>query len=149
VSPGAGRAELRLSRGFPRSPGCDVTPQRSAFDSDTMCTVSDIVRQKMREALGRAGCIERDFWGGITIWAGKREAPVRAEPHPTYFERPQPYLLGNLARISFTASLAKAWSLSPDCLRSTLVFAQPRQISTFFLGSMKSIIRVPLDACPG
>ena len=62
---------------------------------------------------------------------------------------PQPYLLGNLARISFTASLAKAWSLSPDCLRSTLVFAQPRQRSTFFLGSMKSIIRVPLDACPG
>jgi hypothetical protein len=64
----------------------------------------------------------------------------------TYAQR---YLLGNLARISFTASLAKAWSLSLDCLRSTLVFAQPRHSSTLFLGSMKSITRVPLDACPG
>jgi hypothetical protein len=33
-SPGAGRAKLRLSRGFPRLPACGITPQRSVVRLD-------------------------------------------------------------------------------------------------------------------
>jgi hypothetical protein len=41
-SPGAGRAKLRLSQGFPRLPACGITPQRSVvrLDDDVhVCTV--------------------------------------------------------------------------------------------------------------
>jgi hypothetical protein len=78
-----------------------------------MCTAIDIVRQKMRDALGRARCRHpSENLSGIT-WSGEatREAPVRAEPHPTRsFALPAPGpLLGPLANAMHTL-LFGAWS---------------------------------------
>jgi hypothetical protein len=37
-----GRAKLRLSRGFPRRPACDVTPINQSFESIAMCVAFGI-----------------------------------------------------------------------------------------------------------
>jgi hypothetical protein len=58
-SPGAGRAKLRLSRGFPRCLAHDVIPY----------------------GMGRP--VDRAILGGHVTSGITRQAPVRAEPHPT------------------------------------------------------------------
>jgi hypothetical protein len=51
-----GRVRLRPNRGFPRRPACGITPKDQPFDSITMCTAIDLLREKMRDAPGRAAC---------------------------------------------------------------------------------------------
>jgi hypothetical protein len=48
--PGAGRAKLRLSRGFPRRTRLRCHPSNHSFESSTICADSGIVRHKMRDA---------------------------------------------------------------------------------------------------
>jgi hypothetical protein len=49
-----------------------------------MCTVIDIVRRKMRDALGRARCRHpsENLWGITLSGEATREAPAQAELRP-------------------------------------------------------------------
>ena len=67
--PGAGRAKLRLSRGFPRGLDCNVT----------LYGIGRLVEY-----------IDNGIHGGSHHTAGKRQKPpVRTEPHPTFRARPR------------------------------------------------------------
>jgi hypothetical protein len=78
-SPGAGRAKLRLSRGFPRRPACDITPVG-----------------KCDALLGPRETIEREFLGDERCPAGPHGKPrLRrsfALPAP-WFPAPPPIVL--------------------------------------------------------
>ena len=86
----AGRAKLRLSRGFPDClvcdvTPCDVTPNAQSFESLTMCAATGILKQIMRRYLvGQREIIEREFVGLTLFGQGKREAPAQAELRPTF-----------------------------------------------------------------
>jgi hypothetical protein len=106
-SPGAGRAKLRLSRGFPRCLAHDVIPYRMGRPVDRAIlgdhVTSGVTREapalvaKLRLSRGSPRCLAHDVipygmrrasrpsnsWGGTSQAGVTREAPVRAEPHPT------------------------------------------------------------------
>jgi hypothetical protein len=48
--PGAGRAKLRLSRGFPRRTRPRRHPLNHSIESTTMCAAIGVARQKMGDA---------------------------------------------------------------------------------------------------
>jgi hypothetical protein len=90
-SPGAGRAKLRLSRGFPRGLGCGITPQRPAsFDLITMCMAIDLARQRMRDAPARAtrSSPSENLLGVTSSSGATLEAPAQAELRPTFAGAP-------------------------------------------------------------
>ena len=66
--PGAGRAKLRLSQGFPRR----TRLERQSFESPQSAQPFSLTQK-----------IAQELWGMILVGEAKREAPVRTEPHPT------------------------------------------------------------------
>jgi hypothetical protein len=100
-SSGAGRAKLRLSRGFPRRTRQATSPPLNhSFERPPHARPLPKDRKRVTRkftigsrAAGNDQIIQRGFWGMTLSGEAKREAPVRAEPHPTRsFAPPAPGL---------------------------------------------------------
>jgi hypothetical protein len=66
------------------APACGITPKNQLFDSIKVQTVIDLTRQKYATLLvARHVAIRARICEGLVFGRGTREAPVRAESHPS------------------------------------------------------------------
>jgi hypothetical protein len=91
---GAGRAKLRLSRGFPGCLAYDVTPIKVVQEIGGSRHMAGAGRAKIGLSRGFPGCLAHDItphkrWSeklGITSYGrGTRETPAQADLRPTNF----------------------------------------------------------------